>query len=77
LTWLGDVCNHGLFGFCNPGFEKLAQRRSIPSISLIYFTVTVWLLTFNFNHFMAAFWAVFAFGGSGPALTTVTWFIGP
>jgi hypothetical protein len=31
--------------------------------------VTVWLLTFNFIHFMAAFWAVFAFGGSGPALT--------
>jgi hypothetical protein len=31
--------------------------------------VTVWLLTFNFIHFMAAFWAVFTFGGSGPALT--------
>jgi hypothetical protein len=31
--------------------------------------VTVWLLTFNFNHFMAAFWTVFTFGGSGPALT--------
>jgi hypothetical protein len=31
--------------------------------------VTVWLLTFNFIHFMGAFWAVFTFGGSGPALT--------
>jgi hypothetical protein len=31
--------------------------------------VTVWLLTFNFINFMAAFWAVFTFGGSGPALT--------
>jgi hypothetical protein len=30
--------------------------------------VTVWLLTFNFIHVMAAFWAVFTFGGSGPAL---------
>jgi hypothetical protein len=30
--------------------------------------MTVWLLTFNFIHFMAAFWAVFTFGGSGPAL---------
>jgi hypothetical protein len=30
--------------------------------------VTVWLLTFNFIHFTAAFWAVFTFGGSGPAL---------
>jgi hypothetical protein len=32
---------------------------------------TVWLLTFNFIHFMAAFWAVhvFTFEGSGPALT--------
>jgi hypothetical protein len=31
--------------------------------------VTVWLLTFNVIHSMAAFWAVFTFGGSGPALT--------
>jgi hypothetical protein len=31
--------------------------------------VTIWLITFNFIHFMAAFWAVFTFGGSGPALT--------
>jgi hypothetical protein len=31
--------------------------------------VAVWLLIFNFIHFMAAFWAVFTFGGSGPALT--------
>jgi hypothetical protein len=31
--------------------------------------VTVWLLTFNFIHFMAAFWVVFTFGGSGSALT--------
>jgi hypothetical protein len=31
--------------------------------------VTVWLHTFNFIHFLAAFWAVFTFGGSGPALT--------
>jgi hypothetical protein len=30
---------------------------------------TVWLLTFNFIHFMAAFWAVFTFDGSVPALT--------
>jgi hypothetical protein len=28
------------------------------------------LLTFNFIHFMAAFWAVFTFGGSSPAITT-------
>jgi hypothetical protein len=32
--------------------------------------VTVWLLTFNFIHVMAAFWAVFTFVGSGPAITT-------
>jgi hypothetical protein len=31
--------------------------------------VTVWLLTFDFIHFMAAFWAEFTFGGSGTALT--------
>jgi hypothetical protein len=31
--------------------------------------VTIWLLTFNFIHFMATFWVVFTFGGSGPALT--------
>jgi hypothetical protein len=31
--------------------------------------VIVWLLTFNFIHFMAAFWAAFTFGGSGPAIT--------
>jgi hypothetical protein len=31
--------------------------------------MTVWLLTFNFIHFMAAFWAVFTFGGSGPDIT--------
>jgi hypothetical protein len=31
--------------------------------------VKVWLLTFNFIHFMAAFWAASTFGGSGPALT--------
>jgi hypothetical protein len=31
--------------------------------------VTVWLLTFNFIQLMAAFWAAFTFGGSGPALT--------
>jgi hypothetical protein len=31
--------------------------------------VTVWLLNFNFIHFMTAFWAVFTFGGSVPALT--------
>jgi hypothetical protein len=31
--------------------------------------VTVWLLTFNFIHFMATFWAVFTFGGSGPDIT--------
>jgi hypothetical protein len=31
--------------------------------------VTVWLLTFKFIHFMTAFWAVFTFGGSGPAIT--------
>jgi hypothetical protein len=31
--------------------------------------VTVWLITFNFIHFMEAFWAVFTFGGSGPAIT--------
>jgi hypothetical protein len=31
--------------------------------------VTVWLLTFNFSHFLAAFWAVFTFGGGGPSLT--------
>jgi hypothetical protein len=31
--------------------------------------VTIWLITFNFIHFMAAFWAVFTFGGSGPAFT--------
>jgi hypothetical protein len=43
--------------------------RSVPSISLVYSKVTVWLLTFNFIHFMAAFWAVFTFGSSGPALT--------
>jgi hypothetical protein len=30
--------------------------------------MTVWLLTFNFIHFMTAVWAVFTFGGSGPAL---------
>jgi hypothetical protein len=27
-------------------------------------------LTFNFIHFMAAFWAVYTFGDSGPAITT-------
>jgi hypothetical protein len=31
--------------------------------------VTVWLLTFNFIHIMAAFWAVLTLGGSGPAIT--------
>jgi hypothetical protein len=31
--------------------------------------MTVWLLTFNFSHFMAAFWAVFTFGVSGPDIT--------
>jgi hypothetical protein len=39
------------------------------SISLVYCKMTVWLLTFNFIHFMAAFWAVFTFGGSGPDIT--------
>jgi hypothetical protein len=41
----------------------------VPSISLVYCKMTVWLLTFNFIHFMAAFWAVFTFGGSGPDIT--------
>jgi hypothetical protein len=68
-VFLWYVRNHGLFCFCNLGFEKLAWRRSVPGISLIYCKVTVWLLTFNFIHFMAAFWAVFTFRGSGPALT--------
>jgi hypothetical protein len=31
--------------------------------------MTVWLLTFNFIHIMAAFWAVFTFGGSDPDIT--------
>jgi hypothetical protein len=43
------------------------NNRVFPSI--IYCKVTVWLLAFNFIHFMAAFWAVFTLGGSGPALT--------
>jgi hypothetical protein len=43
--------------------------RSVLSISLVYCKVTVWLRTFNFIHFMAAFWAVFTFGGSGPHIT--------
>jgi hypothetical protein len=63
------VRNDGLFCFCSLGFEKLAWRCSVPSISLVYCKVTVWLLTFNFIHFMTAFWTVFTFGGSGPALT--------
>jgi hypothetical protein len=69
LSVLWYVCNHGLFCFCNLGFEKFAWRCSVPSISLVLCKVTVWLLTFNFIHFMAAFWAVFTYGGSGPALT--------
>jgi hypothetical protein len=38
--------------------------------------VTVWLLAFNFIHFMPAFWAVFSFGGLWSSLNR-TWFIGP
>jgi hypothetical protein len=30
--------------------------------------VKIWLIIFNFVHFMAAFWAVFTFGGSGSAI---------
>jgi hypothetical protein len=34
------------------------HKLHVPSISLVSCKVTVWLLTFNFIHFMAAFWAV-------------------
>jgi hypothetical protein len=44
-----------------------AQRPQ--HLSIVYCKVTVWLITFNFIHFMAAFWAVFTFGGSGLAIT--------
>jgi hypothetical protein len=69
LVFLRYFYNHSLFCFCNLGFENLSWRRSVPSISLIYCKVTVWLLTFNFIHFMTAFWAVFTFEGIGPAIT--------
>jgi hypothetical protein len=66
---LVEKSDHILNGIPVPSSQKLAWRPSVPSISFVYCKVTVWLLTFNVIHYMAAFWAVFTFGGSGPAFT--------
>jgi hypothetical protein len=62
-----------LSAFCGRGEDQTqyisACSPTLYPLSYPACKATVWLLTFNFIHFMATFWAVFTFGGSGPAIT--------
>jgi hypothetical protein len=64
------------FVFVTWGSKNLRKGAVSPAFP----SFTVYLLTFNFIHFMATlplqFWAVFTFGGSGPAITAYIRFIG-